>query len=65
MEGGGVRSLETESFTSFLNLTPFPPKSKELPNTPEELVNKRTNQVIWGTDQRVEEKIRKKNKRRS
>jgi len=63
-----LRSLETEPSTSFLNLHPLAPtpsKSKELPNTSEELVNKRTNQVIWGADQKVEEKIRKKNKRRS
>jgi hypothetical protein len=59
---GGVRSLQTESFTSFLNLTPPPQsKSKELPNTSEEFVNKRTNQVMWGADQKVEE-IKKKEK---
>ena len=50
----------------FLTYTPPPQsKSKELPNTSEEIVNKRTNQVIRGADQKAEEKIREKSERRS
>lgn len=44
----------------FLTYPPLPPsKSKELPNTSEELVNKRTNRVIWGS----RSKGRRKNKK--